>query len=354
LQAAGTPVLDCFIDGYCAPVFPAPARGAKFVDVGIGPGMSLALSDKGYVFTWGIPAKGLLGRPARVPHKPAAPERLPFFPQLAISASQVSVGRDHVMCLTTHGRVFTWGNVDACIGPSGFQRCTLEEPMFVEGVLREMRVVSVAAGRLESAIATQDFEVCLGWEMLEMSAVGHRLLPVAYQYTFTGPRSGFQQAELSRMKMAQSDGVQFLLTAGATSDVPHLHGLEPYPEDMTSQLGHHFTRKNEGLLRMQKRQEAQRRRVAHHKGPVATGTSTTELFSWAARTCKNRQWTTTDPRLKRAAAVMVSTQFGTHKRDTLEVERDLSGFRRLALSRHDSVIMGIDSECYRDEAYAVH
>ena len=27
-----------------------------------------------------------------------------------------------------HNGLFTWGKVDACLGPSGFQRCTLEEP----------------------------------------------------------------------------------------------------------------------------------------------------------------------------------------------------------------------------------
>lgn len=217
--------------------------------------------------------------------------------------------------------------------------------MFVEGVLREMRVAKVAAGRLESAIATQDFDVVLGWEMLEMSAVGHRLLPVAFQYTFAGPRAGISEANLTRMSMPQSDAVQFLLLGGPTSKVPHLHGLEPYPEDMTIQLGHHFTRRGEGL---QKKDEFLRQR---HKKPNNPGAAITELFQWAQRSCKSRSWTTTDPRLKRAAAVMVTTTFGARKRDALEVERDLSGFRRLALSRHDSVVMCVDSDCYKTEDY---
>merc|ERR1719163_1241535 len=109
-----------------------------------------------------------------------------------------------------------------------------------------MRVAKVAAGRLESAIATQDFDCLLGWEMLEMSAVGHRMLPVAYQYTFTGPRSGFREGSFERLTMPQSDSVHFLMIGGPTSNRPHLHGLEPYPEDLTKALGHHFTRKNEG------------------------------------------------------------------------------------------------------------
>lgn len=221
--------------------------------------------------------------------------------------------------------------------------------MYVEGVLRDLRVTKVAAGRLESAIATTDFDVVLGWEMLEMSIVGHRLLPVAFQYTFTGPRTGFNQANITRMSMPQSDAVQFLFCGGPTSQVPHLHGMEPYPEDMSSQLGHHFTRRGEGV---QKKELHLLRR--QQKRPGKTGVSVQELFNWAARVCNSRCFTTTDPRLKRAAAVMVTTAFGARKRDLLEVDRDLSGFRRLALSRHDSNVMNIGSECYRDSHYDVH
>lgn len=256
------------------------------------------------------------------------------------------------MALTTHGRVFTWGKVDACLGPSGFQRCTLEEPMFVEGLLREMRVVAVAAGRLESSVATADFEIVLGWEMLEMSAVGHRLLPVAFQYTMAGPSSGCTQSKMHRLKMAQSDAVQFLLMGGATSPVPHLHGLEPYPEDISIKLGHHFTRKGE---QQQKREELVRQqKIAKRKLQPNNGAAITELFQWAQRSCSNRQWHITDPRLKRAAAVMVTTTFGAKIRDSLEVERDLSGFRRLALSRHESAVLGCDEDTYKDHDYEVH
>lgn len=347
LKAAGTPVLECWsgYEEYCAPVFPAPARGVQFNDVQIGAGMNCALSDKGYLYTWGIPEKGSLGRPAAVRQKPAGPERIPFFPQLAISLSQVAVGRDHVIALTTHGRVFTWGKVDACLGPSGFQRCTLEEPMYVEGLLRDLRVVRVAAGRLESVIATDEFDTVLGWEMLEMSAVGHRMLPVAFQYTFAGPRSGFNEARFDRLLMAQSEAVQLLFIAGATSSRPHLHGLEPYPEDVTKKLGHHFTRKN----------EAAKRRLDASARPQQTrkvrGVSATELFKWAARSSATRKPGITDPRLKRAAAAMVSPSFGSRKRDALDVDRDLSGFRRLALSRADSLVMGVDSDIYKDHEY---
>jgi alpha-tubulin suppressor-like RCC1 family protein len=347
LRIAGTPVLDCYVSELCAPVYPAPARGVAFIDVVIGPGVNSALSDKGYLYTWGLPEKGQLGRQAFPRDRPAAPQSIPFFPQLAIALSEISVGREHVIALTTHGRVFTWGKADACLGPSGFQRCTLEEPMFVEGLLREVRVVKVAAGRLESAVATEGFDTVLGWEMLEMSAVGHRMHPVAYQYTFTGPRSGYNAAGFDRLSMAHSDAVQFLYVGGPTSVRPHLHGLEPYPEDITKALGHHFTRKNEGAKKRQDIQPRQTRRGAN-------GRATTELFQWAARSTKNRRPTITDPQLKRAAASMVSTSFGARKRDVLEVDRDLSGFRRLALSRAHNAIMEVDSDCYKEHDYDAH
>lgn len=346
LRVAGTPVLECWpgYEEWCAPVFPAPERGAQFVDVAMGVGMNCALSDKGYLYTWGNPDKGLLGRPVAVQRAPAAPERIPFFPQLAISLSQVSVGRDHVIALATHGRVFTWGKVDACLGPSGFQRCTLEEPMFVEGLLRELRVVRVAAGRLESVIATEDFDAVLGWEMLEMSSVGHRMLPVAYQYTFTGPRSGLSEANLDRLSVTQSDAVHFVMVGGPASSKPHLHGLDPYPTEFTSNSCHQFARKNDGTKR---RLEA----APPKNKTMSRGLAHTELFQWAARSTGCRRPTTTDPRLKRAAASMVSPSFGARKRDVLDVDRDLSGFRRLALSRATSQIMNVNSNCYKEEAY---
>lgn len=221
--------------------------------------------------------------------------------------------------------------------------------MFVEGLLRELRVIRVTAGRLESAIATEDFDSVVGWEMLEMSAEGHRMLPVAFQYTFTGPRSGFGQARFDRLTMAQSESVQYLMVGGPTSNRPHLHGLEPYPEDMTKGLGHHFTRKNEGAKKMQ-----DIRRPIKAQPGRSRGAATTELFQWAARTTVLRRPQITDPRLKRAAASMVSPSFGSRKRDALDVDRDLSGFRRLALSRSNSNVMGVDSDVYKDEGYDAH
>ena len=61
-----------------------------------------------------------------------------------------------------------------------------------------------------------------------------RMLPVAYQYTFCGPRSGFNDSKFDRLSMPQSDAVHFLMVGGATSSRPHLHGLEPYPEDLSA------------------------------------------------------------------------------------------------------------------------
>jgi hypothetical protein len=353
LRAAGTPVVDCWLDGWCAPIYPAPARGVMFDDLGIGPGVNTALSNRGYVYSWGRPERGLLGRPVKVRHKPAAPERLPFFPQLAIALTSVSVGLDHVIALTTHGRVFTWGKVDACLGPSGFQRCTLEEPMFVEGVLRELRVVQVAAGRLESVIATEGFDAVIGWDMLEMSNVGHRMLPVAYQYTLTGPRSGFMDARFERLKMVQSEAVQCLVLGGKLpSGDDHLHGLDPFPHDDNPhrpRRGQHFMKKNDGH---KKRTDALKPRVP--KRPVARGVAHSEMFQWAEKANKYRKQMYTDPRLKRAAATMVSPSFAVRQRDILEVERDLAGFRRLALSRQDSNVIGVSSDDYKVRNYDAH
>jgi len=356
LRAAGTPVIDCWIDGWCSPVFPAPARGVHFTGIEIGSGVNTALSDRGYLYTWGAPERGQLGRQVSNRFKPAAPERVPFFPQLAISLSAVSVGVDHIIALTTHGRVFTWGKVDACLGPSGFQRCTLEEPMYVEGVLRELRVVQIAAGRLESAIATEGFDAVMGWEMLEMSSVGHRMLPVAYDYTFTGRKPGYSEAKFERLKMAQSDAVQCLLLGGRLPcGDDHLYGKEPFPDDETKMKGRHFMKKNDGF-----KKKTDLTKPAISKKPVAKGMAAREMFTWAEKNTKHRATqkhhgpTFTDPRLKRAAASMVSLGFASKARDILEVERDLAGFRRLALSRQDSHVIAVDSSEYKIRDYDAH
>jgi len=147
--------------------------------------------------------------------------------------------------------------------------------------------------------------------------------------------------------MAHSEAVQYLFVSGPTSKKPHLHGLDAYPEHITKSLGHHFTRKGEGDKHKVDKQPSA-------KKPGASGHATRELFSWASRTTGARSPTITDPRLKRAAASMVNPSFGNRRRDTLEVERDLSGFRRLAFSRHDNEVMGVSSDCYKDEDYEAH
>jgi hypothetical protein len=356
MRAAGTPVIDCWVEGWCSPVFPAPARGVHFIGIELGSGINTALSDRGYVYTWGTPEKGMLGRPVKNRFKPVAPERIPFFPQLAISLTSISAGMDHILALTTHGRVFTWGKVDACLGPSGFQRCTLEEPMFVEGIIRELRVVQIAAGRLESVIATEGFDKVMGWDMLEMSNVGHRMLPVAYEYTFTGRKPGYSDAKFERLRMAQSDAVQCLLLGGRLPcGEDHLFGLEPFPDDETKLKGRHFMKKNEGI---KKNMDLTRPNIP--KKPVAKGMAAKEMFQWAEKNTKIRAAqkhltaAVTDPRLKRAAASMVSLGFASKSRDIMEVERDLGGFRRLALSRQDSAVIAVDSSEYKIRNYDAH
>merc|ERR550537_1760791 len=119
------------------------------------------------------------------------------------------------------------------------------------------------------------------------------MLPVAFQYTFTSPRSGFNEARFDRLMMAQSEAVQYLFVGGYTGPKPHLHGLEAYPEDVSRALGHHFTRKHEGAKRMKDLKPLQRRKKIPKAG--TTSLATTELFQWAARTTGTRRPIHTDP-----------------------------------------------------------
>jgi hypothetical protein len=119
--------------------------------------------------------------------------------------------------------------------------------------------------------------------------------------------------------------------------------------------GRHFMKKNDGF-----KKKTDLTKPAISKKPVAKGMAAREMFTWAEKNTKHRATqkhhgpTFTDPRLKRAAASMVSLGFASKARDILEVERDLAGFRRLALSRQDSHVIAVDSSEYKIRDYDAH
>jgi len=348
LRAAGTPVIDSFVSGWCCPVFAAPARGVRFVSISFGGETNCALTEKGYLYTWGKSTKGMLGRKVDVPGKPAFPVRVPLFPQLAISIISVSVGVEHVVALTSHGRVFIWGRVEACMGEEGFCRNTLQEPMFVEGVLRELRIVKVAAGRLETAVTTENFDVLLGFEMLEKSQVGHRLLPVCYQYTMTGPKTGYNDAIFSRLRIIKSQALQLLYVGGATADYQTHLDPTPDPEGPKVRTGHNFMRKGMGHKQLINPHAANGNNRRGRQGLASQ-----ELFQWSKRHLLERATTQTDPDIKIANSQSVTKSHGNRQRDYLESDKGLVAYRRLAMSRKDSNILGLPEEIWKINGYEI-
>lgn len=142
-----------------------------------------------------------------------APARLPIFVQMSASVQTLAIGGVHVLALTCHGRVYQWGEQEACLGPEGFTRHTFRDPTLISGVLEKVRVTRIGAGRVDSACQIEGVDTLQGWEILEASADGRKLEPAVYQYTLSGPRFGPRSGDTrgGRLTMAHSEALQILL-----------------------------------------------------------------------------------------------------------------------------------------------
>jgi uncharacterized repeat protein (TIGR02543 family) len=90
-------------------MFPLDAND-KIVSVDAGSSFSVAVSDQGRIFTWGMNSEGQLGNGTKDNRS------VPFEITLAIpllegeSVEMLETGSAHATLLTTHGRVFAWGS----------------------------------------------------------------------------------------------------------------------------------------------------------------------------------------------------------------------------------------------------
>lgn len=184
----------------------SPARGTAgggytrtemtFVGVSAGKKANFATSSRHMVYSWGAQRAedddaSILGRP--LDDHDSAPAPIPAFLRLAINVTIVSLGWEHALALSSHGRVFTWGEMEACTIDQGFTRRLISQPHSVDGALRNVRVTQVSAGRTSNTVTLQD-ETVLGWEMVEISSVTQpKVLPAIFEYVALatdGPSSG--------------------------------------------------------------------------------------------------------------------------------------------------------------------
>ncbi|CAE7537048.1 rplX [Symbiodinium sp. KB8] len=144
---------------------------------------SFAVTARGVAYSWAAQGGDILGRSGAS----NAPAAIPTFVQLSICVTCISAAVDHALALTAHGRVFTWGTLEASVGTERFQRRSFTQPMCVEGAVRGLKVSKVLAGRTSSLVAFQDCETVLGWDMVEVSMLkgkGH-VDPAVYEFSLT-------------------------------------------------------------------------------------------------------------------------------------------------------------------------
>ncbi|CAE7848426.1 Rcbtb2, partial [Symbiodinium necroappetens] len=85
---------------------------------------SFAVTARGVAYSWAAQGGDILGRSGAS----NAPAAIPTFVQLSICVTCISAAVDHALALTAHGRVFTWGTLEASVGTERFQRRSFTQP----------------------------------------------------------------------------------------------------------------------------------------------------------------------------------------------------------------------------------
>jgi len=241
------------------------------------------------------------------------PARLPAFAGLTISVDSIAVGATHMVALTHHGRIFTWGELEACLGPEGFKRHSISQPVLVEGALKDLRIDSVAAGLTETAVSVHSANDVLGWELLEASPVGNKFLPALYHYSHS------RHANVGRLSMPRNEWLQVLLAEEADTfpnpqQKPAPAKLAPANAKAKAKAG---SATLPGMSRLQP--------------PAMSENVSRILFQWAAK--EDQHMPIGDPRTKALPLTAVTPQKLVKPHDMMDLDRQLGGYRRLAQLR---------------------
>eukprot|EP00927_Polykrikos_kofoidii_P037261 TRINITY_DN31398_c0_g1_i1.p1 TRINITY_DN31398_c0_g1~~TRINITY_DN31398_c0_g1_i1.p1 ORF type:complete len:755 (-),score=95.95 TRINITY_DN31398_c0_g1_i1:27-2222(-) len=343
--------------GRSAVVLPARGRFSPFAEIFLtDKNVHFLRCERNFIYSWGTADQPMLGRHCEKQNdvQPMAFARLTLFVQLSASVQTLAVGSNHVLALTCHGKVYTWGRQEACVSSDGFSRRDFSEPVIVEGALSQLRIVRIGAGRSESAVQAEGMDTLLGWELLEIAEVGKEVLPAVYQYTLTGPRFGPRSDDTrsGHLTFAHSDALQMLLvdnasprgnglanqhtpsSAGSGQGVklstPQLHGLvEPSPSTRSEPSAG-------GRL------DADRRRAYAMRKPTTVYTKNfnqnadSKLFEWATSQQElgsQRSFDSLSP--KKLSMFDVDARLTVRRREPAELDRDIAKLRYLAHKRND-------------------
>jgi len=106
------------------------------------------------------------------------------------------LGHEHAVALSSHGRVFTWGQMEACTSSESFKLRCLPQPLVVEGALRGTKVMQVTAGQTSSSVFLEDGDIILGWDMVEITSAkgSSQVLPAVYEYVMPASAGGRDSA----------------------------------------------------------------------------------------------------------------------------------------------------------------
>mmetsp|Transcript_26973 Transcript_26973/g.60904 ORF Transcript_26973/g.60904 Transcript_26973/m.60904 type:complete len:612 (-) Transcript_26973:20-1855(-) len=152
-------------------------------------GCNLALSCRGFLFSWGAPEVCILGH---VGSPSCVPTRISSFVGYSVSVTQVSVGQAHVVVLSSNSRVFQWGCVHCNLGCKDFRDVVLRRPVLVEGHLRQLSPLAEARAGSHDTIVRSSAGSVVAWQALVDGGEGSRMSPALYQFRSLRASAGVQ------------------------------------------------------------------------------------------------------------------------------------------------------------------
>ncbi|EFJ44442.1 hypothetical protein VOLCADRAFT_64836 [Volvox carteri f. nagariensis] len=133
-----------------------PLRGKFVVQVVTGRYHTMAVTEDGELYSWGLNDWGQLGRPAVGATSDPGLVSLPG----GVRVVGAAAGRYVSMAVDDSGRLYTWGHDGCSNGGKLPERNEAYKPKLVSGELAAKRVVeAVAAGREHAVVSTADGKV---------------------------------------------------------------------------------------------------------------------------------------------------------------------------------------------------
>lgn len=144
---------------------PVVAENEITPKISVGNGFMVALASDGTLYAWGSNFAGMLGNGTNIDS--AAPVKVTM--PVGVRFASVSAGWNHVIALSTEGRIYTWGsNAYGQLGSDAAGEVTVPKEISFPV---SKTVVAVAAGNSFSLALTSDGEV-YAWGLNSMGQLG--------------------------------------------------------------------------------------------------------------------------------------------------------------------------------------